>query len=782
MTTPSTARKAGPFTGNGTQNSWPFTFKVFAASDIKVTIADTTGAETVLTLGTHYTVSVNANQDTSPGGTVTYLLTDDYKLTITGNISYDQPLDIPGGGNFNPVAFENQLDRMVMQTQQLAEQMVRAVKVPVTDDGTGELSGDLAQGILALSPIADDISTVAGDILAVENVSTHMTAVSAVGGNITNVNTVAGISSNVTSVAGNATNINAVAAKTTQITQVAAVDDEVAVVAGIASNVTAVAGIAADIPTVADNLADITNFADVYQGPKAADPTLRNDGSPLFVGDLYFRTTTNNMRAYGSAGWVDAGTATPVTITPQTFNGNGSTTAFTLSAAPAFEAACDVYVSGVHQVVDVDYNIAGTTLTFVTAPPSGTGNIAVKILSAYAGGVTNDGSVTTLKLADDAVTAEKIAAGAVGTSEIANDAVTADKIAAGAVGTSEMADGAATGAKLGADVVKTTGNQTLAGTKTFDGNVEMLGTGNRFVQINDSSVMVTEFGIGALTGNGDSVGLNNKTSTGSVSIGTNNTPRVHVTSDGKVGIGTMSPAEPLHAPGDAIIADTYIGMGGVIELGDQGSGDRACYIDFHSSGAPSSVDFDARIIRTPGANGALAIENKGTGPIDFWNGGLVRLFITAAGRINMPNGSASRGSSGFPITTGTDTIANVNRASGYIEYATDIGAIGTNYFVSDIRKKENIAPSTYSSLDLVEQIEFVEFDWKPDSGEEGHVQVGVIAQQLQQLDQRLVAELSDGSLMIKEPALVTHLAKAIQEQQAIIKQLQADLAELKSRA
>lgn len=463
MTTPSTARKAGPFTGNGTQNSWPFTFKVFAASDIKVTIADTTGAETVLTLGTHYTVTLNSNQDTSPGGSVTYLLTDDYKLTVTGNIGYDQPLDIPGGGNFNPVAFENQLDRMVMQTQQLAEQMVRAVKVPVTDDGTGELSGDLAQGILALGPVADDISAVAGDIAAVENVSANMASVSAVGGNIANVNTVAGISSNVTSVAGNATSINAVAAKTTQITQVAAVDDEVAVVAGIASNVTAVAGIAADIPTVADNLIDITNFADVYQGPKAADPTLRNDGSPLVVGDLYFRTTTNNMRAYGSAGWVDAGTATPVTLTPQAFSGNGSTTAFTLSATPAFAAALDVYISGVHQELTADYTVSGATLTFVAAPPSGTNNVNVKILSAYAGGVTNDGSVTTLKLADNAVTADKIAAGAVGASEIAdgavgtaelaNDAVTADKIAAGAVGASEIADGAVGTAELANDSV-----------------------------------------------------------------------------------------------------------------------------------------------------------------------------------------------------------------------------------------------------------------------------------------------------------------------------------------
>jgi hypothetical protein len=54
-----------------------------------------------------------------------------------------------------------------------------------------------------------------------------------------------------------------------------------------------------------------------------------------------------------------------------------------------------------------------------------------------------------------------------------------------------------------------------------------------------------------------------------------------------------------------------------------------------------------------------------------------------------------------------------------------------------------------------------------------HVDVGVSAQQLQAIDNRLVSELSDGSLMVNEPALVTHLAKALQEQQSII-QSQAD--------
>ena len=58
------------------------------------------------------------------------------------------------------------------------------------------------------------------------------------------------------------------------------------------------------------------------------------------------------------------------------------------------------------------------------------------------------GQVATGGIADDAVTAAKIASGAVGTSELANDAVTADKIAAGAVAASELASDAVTTVKI----------------------------------------------------------------------------------------------------------------------------------------------------------------------------------------------------------------------------------------------------------------------------------------------------------------------------------------------
>ena len=102
MTIPSTPRKAGPFLGNGATTSFPFAFKVFGPADIKVVIANSAGVEITLALNSDYSVTLNPNQDTSPGGVVTYPLSGSplqpgSKLSITGNISYDQPLDLHRG-------------------------------------------------------------------------------------------------------------------------------------------------------------------------------------------------------------------------------------------------------------------------------------------------------------------------------------------------------------------------------------------------------------------------------------------------------------------------------------------------------------------------------------------------------------------------------------------------------------------------------------------------------------------------------------------------------------
>jgi hypothetical protein len=153
MTTPSTARKAGPLLGNGVTTTFPFAFKVFAAGDIQVTVANSAGVETLLVLSIDYSVALNVNQDTSPGGTVTYPLSGSAlpvgsKLSIIGDLDYDQPYDIPSGGNFSPLALENQLDRTVMQIQQIKERSDRALVLPVTASADTDLPSPEAQKLI----------------------------------------------------------------------------------------------------------------------------------------------------------------------------------------------------------------------------------------------------------------------------------------------------------------------------------------------------------------------------------------------------------------------------------------------------------------------------------------------------------------------------------------------------------------------------------------------------------------------------------------------------------
>lgn len=153
MTISATARRAGPFLGNGTATSFAFTFKVFSSADIAVSVANSAGVETLLVLDADYTVTLNANQDTSPGGTVDYPISGvplpvGSTLVIVGDIDFNQPLDLPAGGNFSPLALENQLDRTVMQIQELDERLGRALLLPVNSSFTVSLPTPAAGELL----------------------------------------------------------------------------------------------------------------------------------------------------------------------------------------------------------------------------------------------------------------------------------------------------------------------------------------------------------------------------------------------------------------------------------------------------------------------------------------------------------------------------------------------------------------------------------------------------------------------------------------------------------
>jgi len=108
---------------------------------------------------------------------------------------------------------------------------------------------------------------------------------------------------------------------------------------------------------------------------------------------------------------------TGTTVTAQSFNGDASTVAFTLSRSVNSTVDLEVLVDNVQQSpYDSSYSVSGTTLTFSEAPASGTNNIYVIYRGATiatAQVIPDDGSVSTAKLQDTAITSAKLATGVV---------------------------------------------------------------------------------------------------------------------------------------------------------------------------------------------------------------------------------------------------------------------------------------------------------------------------------------------------------------------------------
>jgi len=86
------------------------------------------------------------------------------------------------------------------------------------------------------------------------------------------------------------------------------------------------------------------------------------------------------------------------------FNGTGSQTVYTLTSDPSTKNNTYVAISGVYQAKST-YSLSGTTLTFSTAPPSGTANIEVVYGTPLAIGTPSDGTVSAVKMTAGAAVA-----------------------------------------------------------------------------------------------------------------------------------------------------------------------------------------------------------------------------------------------------------------------------------------------------------------------------------------------------------------------------------------
>ena len=91
------------------------------------------------------------------------------------------------------------------------------------------------------------------------------------------------------------------------------------------------------------------------------------------------------------------------------FNGDGSTVAFTLSRPVFSVAMVQVVISNVPQNPGSAFTVSGSTITFTSAPPSGTANIYVYYTSPNTQVIQpGQGTVGTTQLADAAVTTAKL--------------------------------------------------------------------------------------------------------------------------------------------------------------------------------------------------------------------------------------------------------------------------------------------------------------------------------------------------------------------------------------
>ena len=105
----------------------------------------------------------------------------------------------------------------------------------------------------------------------------------------------------------------------------------------------------------------------------ASGTTAQRPGTGV-SGMFRYNSTNNQLEYYDDAGWESLSTAFTL-ATSQTFNGDNSTVAFTLSTLTGSDsytvAGVLVMLNGVVQQPTVVYGISGTTLTFTTAPASG---------------------------------------------------------------------------------------------------------------------------------------------------------------------------------------------------------------------------------------------------------------------------------------------------------------------------------------------------------------------------------------------------------------------------
>ncbi len=325
MTVSSTTVK-NSYSGNGSNDTFVYGFKIFANTDIQVIIRSSTGTETTKSLTTHYTVT---GVGSASGGNVVFtsgnIPSASETVVLIRNVPQTQAIDYIANDPFPAETHEEGLDRATMTTQQVQEELDRSIKLSRTNtmtstefavgatDRASKVLGFDANGELT---VTQELGTNRGnwssgtdynarDIVkdtSTNNIFLVNTAHTASGSQplTTNANSakydlIVDAASATTSASSASTSAS------TATTKAAEAATSASTATTKANEASTSASSAATSATNAANSFD--SFDDRYLGAKASDPTVDNDGNALLTGALYFNSSDNVMKNYTGSAW-----------------------------------------------------------------------------------------------------------------------------------------------------------------------------------------------------------------------------------------------------------------------------------------------------------------------------------------------------------------------------------------------------------------------------------------------------------------------------------------------
>lgn len=137
MAVENTPRRAGPFVSDGTTVAFDFTFRVFQEDEVGVSVsatADEDAPDISLVYLEDFTVRLNDDQETNPGGRVVLLapVAKDIRLTLNSLVPETQETVLTNHDGFSPKILNTVHDKLTILVQQLSERADRTLVVPKT--------------------------------------------------------------------------------------------------------------------------------------------------------------------------------------------------------------------------------------------------------------------------------------------------------------------------------------------------------------------------------------------------------------------------------------------------------------------------------------------------------------------------------------------------------------------------------------------------------------------------------------------------------------------------